>query len=208
MNKLFAALCLTVWSIVCVSAQTPGEYNKNEFFVGYSNQQVDFGDRVNFNGFEASYTRNVSRYFGIKGDVSGAYRNRDFNISELPGTTGAFTFRAESKSSIYNFLGGVQVKDNASTARLKPFAHALVGVAVNRQKNRLSCTSGNCPSFIVNSSTNAFTESGLAGAFGGGLDIKINNRIDLRAIQADYNPTRIDGRTANSFRFGIGLVFK
>lgn len=204
MNKFIKAFCLTALLSISAFAQNSGgdEYNKNEFFVGYSNQQIDQGDNRTFNGFEGSYVRNVHRYFGIKADVSGAYRNEEFvgTVSTAPGAT--ITFSNKSKSSVYNFLGGVQVKDNASEARLKPFGHALAGVAVNRVKFENSSSSN---TFIQDST---FTDTGFAAALGGGLDIKINDKIDFRAIQVDYNPIYSESRFSNNFRFGIGIVFK
>ena len=124
MCKFIKAFCLTIALSVGVFAQTTtDEYNKNEFFVGYSNQQVDRGDYTTHHGFEGSYVRNISRYFGIKGDVSGAYKDDTFEFRTINGTT-TTTFRAKSRNSLYNFLGGVQIKDNASEARFKPFGHA------------------------------------------------------------------------------------
>lgn len=183
------------------------EYKKNEFYVGYSNQQIDSGNYRTTNGFQGSYVRNVHRYFGIKADVSGAYGNQTFNGSGTDTTSTPFTYRQKSNSSLYNFLGGVQVKNNASKARFKPFAHALAGVAVTREKFTIACTSANCPSGL-NFSGN-FTDKHFAMAFGGGLDIKINDKIDFRAIQVDYNPIfRGGGFWQHNFRLGIGIVFK
>jgi len=200
-NKLITAFCLAIISGVCVFAQTGEEYNRNEFFIGYSNQQVDRGEHTTFNGFEGSYVRNVNRYFGIKADVSGAYRNEDFQgtFQTAPGVTS--TFRTETKNSIYNFLGGVQVKDNASEARLKPFGHALAGVAHVRAKIRGSGSSLPTQNFT-------FHDTGFAAGLVGGLDIKINDRFDLRAIQVDYNPIYTERRFENNFRFSIGLIIK
>ena len=201
MKKLITALCLTVITSVCAFAQTAADdYNKNEFFVGFSHQQVKRGEYDSFNGAEGSYVRNVNRYFGIKGDVSAAFRNDEFSGSFVT-PTGTTTFRSENKDSLYNFLGGVQVKDNASEARLKPFGHALAGVAHYRSKfeNSTNNTSVFDGTFLV---------TGFSAAVGGGLDIKINDRLDFRAIQADYNPVRINGSWSNNFRFGIGLVIK
>lgn len=202
MNKLVIAFCMMIIAAAASYAQTTDEYNKNEFFVGYSNQQVDRGNYDNFNGVEGSYVRNVSRYFGVKSDFSAAFRNDEFSgtlPALVPGGT-TTTFRSESKSSVYNFLGGVQVKDNASTARLKPFGHALVGVAHNR--NKFTSTTGN------STFDGTFHDTGFSTAVGGGLDIKINDRFDFRAIQADYNPVRINNQWTNNFRFGIGIVIK
>jgi Outer membrane protein beta-barrel domain len=201
MYKFISLFCLTLALSICAVAQTSGDdYNKNEFFVGYSNQQVDRGSYDTYHGFEGSYVRNVSRYFGIKGDFSAAYKNESFNIPALVvnGTTipGG---RAESKNSVYNFLGGVQIKDNASSARFKPFAHALAGVATNRIKSTTSFSGAGSQNFTIN-------ETGFAAAVGGGLDIKINDRFDFRAIQVDYNPVRNFGQFSHNVRFGIGLV--
>ena len=207
MIKLTMTLCLMIASSVIGFAQASDDYNKNEFFVGYSHQQVGTGNRVPFNGFEASYVRNVHRYFGIKADFSAAFRNLDFDITLTDPVTGTpSTGKLENNNSLHNFLGGVQVKDNRSQARFKPFAHALVGVAHNRRTGSVNCSpsASNCaaPAPFKSSAT------GFGGAFGGGLDIKINNRVDFRALQVDYNPVYTDRRLNNNFRFGIGFVFK
>jgi opacity protein-like surface antigen len=104
----------------------------------------------------------------------------------------------------YNFLGGVQIKDNSSDARFKPFAHALIGAGHGRTKvSSVTCPAGVDCSDLINDS-----ETGFAGAFGGGLDIKLSNRVDFRAIQVDYNPIKFDSGTQNNVRFGVGFVFK
>jgi hypothetical protein len=45
-------------------------------------------------------------------------------------------------------------------------------------------------------------------AFGGGVDIEANNRVDVRAIQFDYAPTFIQNRRQDNFRFAFGIKFK
>jgi opacity protein-like surface antigen len=210
MNKFIKVLYLTCVLSVAVLAQTdPDEYRKNEFYVGYSNQQTDAaGSYRTANGFEAAYVRNVHRYFGIKADVSGAYRGDDFAITATDTTNGTYAYRGKFNNSVYNFLGGVQVKNNASNARFKPFAHALAGIAVTRFKNSaLTCTAGTCPSFINNATGGSFTSTKFAMAIGGGLDIRISDKIDFRAIQVDYNPIFTSG-VQNNIRLGIGIVFK
>jgi len=215
MKKFILAACLAAISSVASFAQSTDDYKKGEVFIGYSNNQVDTGvdsgddfesfvdDRESFHGFNASGVYNVSRYFGLKADVSGTYKNKDFNFS-VPVGTGTGNVRFDTKNSLYNFLGGVQVKDNSSDARFKPFAHALVGAGHQRTKiDNVSCPTGvDCSDLFSDS------ETGLAGAFGGGIDIKINNKIDFRAIQVDYNPIKFDSGTQHNVRLGIGIVFK
>lgn len=220
MKKIFLAFCLTAISGLAAFAQTSDDYKKSEFYVGFSNGQVDtginiedpdtneveefFDERESFNGFEAAGVYNFSRYVGLKGDVSGTYKSTNFSVS-VPTNGGTSTFSADTKLSLYNFLGGIQVKDNANEGRFKPFAHALVGAGHARVKiNNVTCPTGvDCFGF-----EDSYNRTGLAGAFGGGIDIRINDKFDFRAAQFDYNPMRFDGQTQHNIRLGIGLVIK
>jgi opacity protein-like surface antigen len=216
MKKMILALCLTAVSAFAVAAQN-SDYKKSEFFVGYSNGQVDtgidiedgneieefFDERETFNGFNVSGVYNLGRYVGIKGDVSGTYNNRDFRVT-VPNEPTPAVVSFKTNSALYNFLGGVQFKDNASEGRFKPFAHVMGGAGHARVKFKDVV----CPDEVCAALEGTESETGLAGAFGGGLDIRINDRIDFRAIQVDYNPIRFDDRTQHNVRFGIGLVFK
>ncbi len=198
-------------------AQSTGDYKKGEFFVGYSNGQVDtginsedgnefeefFNERETFHGFNVSGVYNVSRFVGIKGDVSGTYNRKNFSGTIQDGPTPT-NVSFKTNSALYNFLGGVQFKDNATEKRLKPFAHVLVGAGHGRVK--ISDTV--CPGDVCTAFEGTESETGFAGAFGGGLDVKLNNRVDFRVVQVDYNPVRFDGGTQHNVRFGIGLVFK
>jgi hypothetical protein len=216
MKKLITALLITLTTFLCAAAQDDG-YKKGELYIGYSNGQIDtglgdfdddglgldLGDRETFHGFEAAGVYNVSRYFGLKADVSGVYSNRGFafNVPTPGGGTGSIAF--ETKSSLYNFLGGVQIKNNSNSGRVKPFVHALVGAAHTRIKlSGLGCSVGvDCTGIEGGSETN------FAGAFGGGLDIRLGKRVQLRAFQVDYNPVFFDGGRQNNVRLGFGLVF-
>jgi opacity protein-like surface antigen len=213
MRKVISVLCLVLSSGIFVFGQTTDDdYKKVEVFAGYSNGQVDtginsedsfenfFDDRLSFHGFNASATFNVNRYVGITGDVSGTYRKDDFSFAVSPTETLSF----KTRSSLYNVLGGVQIKDNASTARVKPFGYALVGAGIGKAE----VSSVVCPTGVDCSGFESGSETGLAGAFGGGIDIKINDRVDFRAVKFDYNPIRFDGRFQHNFRIGIGFVFR
>jgi len=208
-------------TVLCASfglAQNTSDYKKSEFFVGYSNNQVDtglnssdgnqfqnfFNDRESFHGVNVSGTYNVTRYVGITGDVSATYNNKDFSFPVQTGPTTTSNVSFKTKNSLYNFLGGVQIKDNASTGRLKPFGYALVGAGHGRTKFKdVTCPTGADCSFFNDTES----ETGLAGAFGGGLDIKINDKISFRAIKVDYNPIKFDSGTSHNVRIGVGLVF-
>jgi hypothetical protein len=220
MHKLLLAISLMMITSVFAFAQTSSDYKKAEFYVGYSNNQVDtgantntgnaardfFNDRIGFHGFEVSAVGNVSRYVGIKADFSGNYRDQQFAVTTGTGAT-ANTLSFRTKNSLYNVLGGVQFKDNSSTGTFKPFAHVLGGVGHARTKvTNVACSNAT----ITNCATlaDSYSDTGLAGAFGGGLDIKVSDRVDIRAIQLDYNPIRLSGSIDHNFRFGVGVNFK
>jgi hypothetical protein len=213
MYKLIKILCLTcVFALTALAqTQTTDDYKKNEYYLGYSNQQTDQGGYRSANGFQGSYVRNLKRYMGIKADFSAAFNKDTFEYTTTDPTTPgnpSYTVRQKSNNSTYNILGGVQFKNNASGARFKPFGHALVGVAVLRNKFNATCTSTFCPPLVTNYPNFTYTSKNLAFAVGGGLDIKINDKIDFRAIQVDYNPIwRGGGFWQKNFRIGAGIVF-
>lgn len=217
MKKLFFALSLVACTALAAAAQD--DYKKGEFFIGYSNGQVDtgldgftqaetgVGNRTSFNGFNAAGVYNFNRYVGVKGDVSGTYNSTRFSFPVTAGgVTQTVTFNTQN--SLYNVLGGIQIKDNSTTKTVKPFAHALGGLGMERIKvSNVNCVT---TSTIICGQIADQTENGLAGAFGGGLDIRLSDRVDLRAVQLDYNPIMFgDGTgTSHNFRIGVGIVIK
>jgi hypothetical protein len=221
MKKLLLVFCMTMLSSIFVFGQDD-DYHKFEVFGGYSNNQVDLGisddendvgdffdDRASFNGVNVSGVGNFSRYVGVRGDFSAHYKDLEFDVPTISGTT-ITRNRFKVNASVYNFSGGIQVKDNVKEgSRFRPFGYGLIGVAHGRSKIDDSFfTSPFCQQTTVNCREGfRSSDTGISGTFGGGIDIKASERISIRAIQADYNPTRLNGTTQNNFRFGVGVVF-
>ena len=221
MRKKAVFLLAALVAFICAPAvMGQSDYRRFELFAGYSHNRVDVGsvedfdpnddleisdifdEREGFNGFNASVVGNFSRYWGAKFDYS--YHQKSFGFGADNATI-----------RLHNFLGGIQIKDNAPEGTFKPFAHALVG---------LGRTAADLTEFddrLVD-----FDDAGLAAAIGGGIDIRVANRIDVRAIQIDYNPMRFDfsdfgalgvpgtptfrgdqKRWLHNFRIGVGIVF-
>ena len=211
---MFRTMLIGMLMISCASiAAAQSEYKKFEVFAGYSHNRVDtgFGDddpalddiideREGFHGFNVSATGNVSRYLGFKFDFSGHFKSRSVPLGNVADAV-------DIESRIYNFLGGVQVKDNSTDVTFKPFAHALVGGGHVRARVNISDQA--CIAIFPSPCPDDFTDSetGFAGAFGGGIDIRAGDKIDIRVIQVDYNPMRISGQTLHNFRIGVGIVF-
>ncbi|MGH9897431.1 MAG: outer membrane protein [Pyrinomonadaceae bacterium] len=197
MKKLLALFMFVFCSATFTFAQSTDDYHKFEVYGGYSHNRVDTtiggdftDDRTGFNGFNASITGNISRYIGLKFDY--AFHRKTFD-------TGDILFGTDVRSNLNTFLGGVQIKDNSNGKIIKPFAHALAGVA------RTSIDVQGIPQFTNGLGNNS--ETGFSAALGGGLDIGVSRRIDIRAFQFDYNPTRFADSTQHNFRFGVGIVF-
>lgn len=209
MKTFFSTFILLIFCASIAFAQTD-EISKGEFFAGYSINRVDVGETGdddiddvlnegrNFQGFNVSGVYNFSKYVGLKGDVSGHYKNFSTTI---PG----FTNQPEIKASLYNVLGGVQFKNNSKERKVKPFAHALFGVGITKAKlNDAFCQEAfgtNCPSEFSDS------ETAFSMAFGGGLDVRASKKVSVRVFQVDYNPLRKNGETTNNIRFSFGIVF-
>ncbi len=179
-RMLRAAVLIVIWAPAALAQVSPtntqddDEYHKAEIFVGYSQAHENVLDSERFNGFNTSATGNLASYFGLKFDVAGHYKSDRFG-----------------NASIYNVLGGVQVKDNSKTGRFKPFAHLLAGVA----RRKASFTG-----------FGSFSDTGFSLVAGAGLDIRVVKRLDVRVGQVDYNLTRFNGGTGHGFRLGVGIV--
>jgi hypothetical protein len=213
MKKSLFVISIIILNFICTFAQTfDNEVKKFELYTGFSYQMNDkTGDYNNdrgFYGLEGSVVFKISRYIGVKADTSGTFRKKDYRTAlpdpPLPNPTVPLIPRIFSvKSSIYNFLGGIQFKDNNKAKKFKPFAHVLIGTATITQK-----LTGDCPNSVqtICGGYN-FTRTGFTSAIGGGLDFKTSDRFSIRLFQADYNPIRVNGTTSNNFRIGVGIVF-
>lgn len=220
MKKLINGALALCFLLTCISyVQAQDEINRAEFFAGFSHNRLDTGigsedfdedvedvftDRVGANGFNAAITGNFSKYVGAKFDFS-------VHSKSDSATFDGSTFR--SRYRIYNFLGGIQIKNNKKDGpRVKPFAHFMAGVA--KQTFRVE---GADLTPLIGESSFETSSTNFALAIGGGLDVRLSKRVDLRLIQLDYNPTfvkdrefddfTLDGRMQNNFRIGIGFVF-
>ena len=160
-------------------------YQSYEFYAGFSHNRVDAGDeREGFNGFATSFTRNFHPYAGLK-----IYYSAHTKLFEENG------FDFSSRATIHQGFLGVQFKDTRlGESTVSPFAHLLAGIAHHR--------------FSFDDGVNSFSDSktGFAAVIGGGLDFRLNDRMDFR-VQFDYNPNHIDDQWQDNVRAGFGVVF-
>lgn len=212
LNKFAFCIVIFTLSVSSIFAQTDNadeEINNFEVYGG-ATLTKDYTNSFNPNvyGIEGAYVKNVNRFVGIKADANVSFNTTEFSFVTVNNNGDPQLQTVKTKSTDYNFLGGIQIKDNRKEgSRLRPFAHALVGIGVNNRNfdfsNVSTCSQqqAQCPNL---SETNV----GFSSSFGGGLDIKVNDKISLRAIQVDYNPRRFSELGfQNNVRFGAGIVF-
>ena len=195
MRKAFFTALFFVFCAPLAFAQD--DFQRGEFGVMFSHNRVDTDGAFNpdpnetgrdgFHGVNIDAGYNFTRYVGAKADFSYHQKSTDFAV---PGGT------VNVEGKLTQFMGGVKFQDNATETRVRPFAQFLVGVGnVGVQTNSVL---GNFDD----------SETGLAAAIGGGLDIRLHRNVDFRAIKVEYNPVRVEGDTGNNIRIGVGLNFR
>jgi opacity protein-like surface antigen len=173
MQKVITVLALLLALPVLAKAQ---EAPRIEAFAGYSYLRLDQdttavtnGDQ-DLSGFATSATYNFNTFLGVTADISGSFGN----TLALGGAA----------TDTYLFLFGPKFAFRGSE-RFTPYAHALFGFVrqdVNAATQAALATNGQI-------STN---QKQFAAAFGGGLDVNVNERFAIRAAQADLILTRLN----------------
>lgn len=226
MQKLFLVVACLLATAPAILAQTNNR--SGEFFVGYSNLQAEgvpnqndpgntfnndfFDRRKGLHGINASGTGFFGSALGLKGDFS-FHRNDD--------TTDLNGGRDSIKTDVYYFMGGPVLKFR-NPSRIEPFIHALAGGAHTRYdvESSRDITGGTTRTSFEASSTD------FAAAIGGGLDVRLNDRFSIRAIQVDYAPVflrdrsinvlggagaiqpfTLEGQRQDNIRISVGIVF-
>jgi opacity protein-like surface antigen len=190
--------------------------------------------RAKLHGFNGSITYNFSKYVGAKVEVSGNFRSNDVQTGTvalvvpcllplgpctavtLQSPQIANTWRAliaysprtsETNQKHYNYLGGIQIKNNSTEKKVKPFAHAMAGVSQQTVELKDFTDNGNTFDRANDArkifGTDKISNTGFALQFGGGLDIRLSKRIDLRVVQVDYNPVKIKEQEILGFQQAI-----
>ena len=141
----------------------------------------------NMSGWNGGLTVGLTKSVGITADFSGYYKNLN---TTFDGSSIDVNLRA------YTFLFGPQFQKQGE--KLRPFARVLFGAAHGSAKA------------TVDGDTGEGSRTVFAASVGGGVDVKVAERVAIRAAQLDYYPFRSSeggGLTFNNFRFGAGVVF-
>ena len=210
MHKLLFASLLIFCCVPLAVAQTD-DRSPFEFFAGYSvlrtrykfenpnpTQPVVtfFSGKQTMNGFNVSATGYLTKGFGLTGDFSAHFKTH--SIPDFPAGT------IDTHIRVLNVLGGPQYKFR-NDSRVTPFVRALAGVANTHGKIEVGSLN----------ITETASSTDFAMALGGGVDVRVSDRVDVRVFQIDYNPVFLSSGNelgfntrADNVRFSFGVVFK
>lgn len=179
------AVCLAVTIAFFLGSYASGQDRaKVDIFGGYSYASIDvndLGDRQSANGWEASVSGNVNRWFAIEGGISGYYKGYDLSNLGLGDL--------HARLTDYFYGGGPRFN-------FRPvFVHALIGA------DRVS----------VGSSGVSVSQNKFATAFGGGVQFPIHKKISLRGsvdyVLTRHNLLEDTSFKQNNIRVSVGLVY-
>ncbi|HXG66607.1 MAG TPA: outer membrane beta-barrel protein [Blastocatellia bacterium] len=185
MRKVIVWMAVLFGMTVTAQAQ---EYHRFEIFGGYSYFNSDqFFERESLNtpGYVVSAAGNVTRHFGLVGEVSGHYGKVSF-----PG----IGLDPEFDADVTTFLFGPRVSAGKEEG-INPFAHVLFGGARTKVEN-------------IDAETN------FALAAGAGLDfvvsklIAVRGQFDYLPIKNQVSPVGFTNDTSHNFRVSVGFVFR
>jgi hypothetical protein len=154
----------------------------------------------------------LSRYLGVRTDLSAMW-GKTRAVDTFGAGADAHTDTNVFHDRTLLLVTGIELADNAST-RWRPFAHVMAGVT--RQTSHDVQTSTGPFNFELRDNVTSF-----AMKIGGGIDLPLTPRLDVRVIEIDYTPVfargrhvpgnadfdqSVKGRTAQNVTFGFGLV--
>jgi hypothetical protein len=193
-------LVLSLLSTIALASElvAQSETPRYELFAGYSYSRLaDSSSSIggtNFNGWNASLTRNINRWFGVVADVSGHYSSNSF----------AEGFFFTNSASLLAYRFGPKF---ARRGRITPFAQAFVGGArLDREGIDFPGRSGQPAQRTTN---------GFAITTGGGLDVRTTDSLAVRVVQAEYSFHGVSDTIGPSvvgniqgLRVSVGIVFR
>jgi opacity protein-like surface antigen len=149
-----------------------------------------------------SYVHASSGNGGGTFNVNGGRLSGDYNLNPLVAIVadvGAYKFSDMPPgigAKLYTFLVGPRFSCRRY-ARLTPFSEVLVGLARH----------------TASTAQNIAGENSFGMTFGGGADVRLNQRLSLRPMQVDYLFTRFADAAGNrsdqnNLRVSAGIVFR
>jgi opacity protein-like surface antigen len=192
MKRVLLLLMVAVAVTVTANAQ---EHPRYEIYGTYSLMVADIDplDDETIHGFGAGFQGNLNKYLGVVGEFT-------FNWGRSQPTPVPPAVPLGADTRVYTILFGPRV--SYRTRPVTIFGHYLVGPA----NSKVDQDAG--PDL-------SFSNTEIAMAVGGGVDINVSKRIAIRGGQFDYLSVHSDLPLNNggsswfrNFRYQAGVVFK
>ena len=135
----------------------------------------------NFHGWNGTITGNVNNWFGLVADFSGHYGSEQDGPIRI-------------NQDAHSFLFGPRISYRGK--RLTPFGYAVFGATRFHE------------SAVVFGQKLSHSDTGFSSAVGGGLDVKVSERVSIRTFQLDYFRPNFFGEAHNRGRLAFGVVLK
>jgi hypothetical protein len=161
------------------------KFTAGNVFLGYSYNRASTGwsNTGGLNGWELSVERKVAPHFAFLADLGTQYGTLQLPQARITGGSGTY----DSQTRVETLMAGPRA--SFSIGKLRPFAHALVGLG-HLHEDALDY---------------AYGESCVADAIGGGADYRLMPLVSLRA-QGDWLQTRFHGGRQEDVRISTGVV--
>jgi opacity protein-like surface antigen len=155
-----------------------------------SAQDVSIADL--FAGYSFNHCMGESAECGLNGWNAAVDINLVGNWAATVDISGYYGSFGEEELDVkhHNFLFGPKYTFSIGE-RVRPYVHALFGIN------------------HINSLSPVTVENNFSHAYGGGVDVRLNDKLLVRAIQVDYLGIRRNGSLAESnMRFSAGFVLR
>lgn len=208
-NLLVLAALVFVFTVTAIAQEVP----KVELTGGYS--YMNFHPSIpqitsqNFNGGGGAFVYNVTPWIGIKADFMG-YAVGTGWTKKL--TNLGYPVTGSASGNLFTYMFGPQIKKH--TGKFQPFGEGLFGAGhSNGYASVVNCISGN-DSNSCNLSNGHGNNNAFAMEFGGGVDYKVSDRVQIRPVEVDYLYTNFSSNhlagianSQNSFKYFAGINF-
>jgi hypothetical protein len=121
--------------------------------------------------------------FRDRGDVHGFNVTGAGHFNDWFGIAGEASGHYESGDALHYVMAGPRFTYRGAS-RVEPYAHVMAGGAFLNSSGR------------------------FAAQVGGGLDVKVSDKVAIRAVQVDYAPIFFNGNAAHNVKVSAGVSFR
>lgn len=197
-------VCLLSLILLCGATLLAQNQPKSDLYLGYSfmrvSPQTSGAGAIDLHGGSFSVSWNAHRHIGLVADFGGYHGSKTFPLLLANGAPLAAIGPASNQLSgeIYTYMFGPRFtyRNSENSQRATPFVQVLFGGA-------------HASADILGDSTSQNT---FAMSAGGGLDVRIVDRVSWRLFQGEYLLTRFNETGAarmnqHNARISTGIVF-